>query len=154
MLNADIPASRVVAGVRVGLLPDLGFVVNPTIEQMEASTLDLVIAGAQLMHQPCGCLRRPSLLSVDCLGTWARDTSSQPWTLQPAGTTSAVLMIEGYCDFLTEDQMLEVRIPTRMLFLLNSPSCAVHRDNSSSQLLGWDSGAPATQYGCCCRPFG
>ena len=46
-MHADIPASRVVAGVRVGLLPDLGFVVNPTIEQMESSTLDLMIAGAQ-----------------------------------------------------------------------------------------------------------
>ena len=44
--GADIPASRVVAGVRVGLLPELGFVVNPSIEQMEASTLDLTIAGA------------------------------------------------------------------------------------------------------------
>ena len=28
-----------------------------------------------------------------------------------AGTDSAVLMIEGYCDFLTEDQMLEVSFP-------------------------------------------
>ena len=66
---ADIPASRVVAGVRVGLLPEVGFVVNPTMQQMEESQLDLVIAG----------------------------------------TSSAVLMIEGYCDFLTEDQMIEVR---------------------------------------------
>lgn len=44
--------------------------VNPTVLQMEESTLDLVIAG----------------------------------------TSSAVLMIEGYCDFLTEDQMIEVRV--------------------------------------------
>ena len=57
------------AGVRVGLLPELGFVVNPTVQQMEESKLDLIMAG----------------------------------------TDSAVLMIEGYCDFLTEDQMLEVR---------------------------------------------
>ncbi len=26
-----------------------------------------------------------------------------------AGTADAVLMIEGYCDFLPEDEMLEVR---------------------------------------------
>lgn len=26
-----------------------------------------------------------------------------------AGTSEAVLMIEGFCDFLTEEQMLEVR---------------------------------------------
>lgn len=54
--------------MRVGLLPGEGFVVNPTLQQMEESQLDLVIAG----------------------------------------TSSAVLMIEGYCDFLTEDQMIEV----------------------------------------------
>ena len=59
------------AGVRVGLLPELGFVVNPTVQQMEESKLDLIMAG----------------------------------------TDSAVLMIEGYCDFLTEDQMLEVSFP-------------------------------------------
>ena len=59
---------KAVAGVRVGLLPELGFVVNPTVQQMEESKLDLIMAG----------------------------------------TDSAVLMIEGYCDFLTEDQMLEV----------------------------------------------
>ena len=53
----------------MGLLPDLGFVVNPTVQQMEESTLDLIMAG----------------------------------------TDGAVLMIEGYCDFLTEEQMLEVR---------------------------------------------
>jgi polyribonucleotide nucleotidyltransferase len=53
----------------VGLLPGRGFVVNPTVEEMAGSTLDLVIAG----------------------------------------TSEAVLMIEGFCDFLTEEQMLEVR---------------------------------------------
>ena len=52
----------------MGLLPELGFVVNPTVQQMEDSSLDLIMAG----------------------------------------TDGAVLMIEGYCDFLTEDQMLEV----------------------------------------------
>lgn len=68
MLSADIPLKKAVAGVRVGLLPEVGFVVNPTVQQMEDSTLDLIMAG----------------------------------------TDSAVLMIEGYCDFLTEAQMLEV----------------------------------------------
>jgi len=68
---ADIPLKKAVAGVRVGLLPELGFVVNPTVQQMEESKLDLIMAG----------------------------------------TDSAVLMIEGYCDFLTEDQMLEVSFP-------------------------------------------
>lgn len=56
------------AGVRVGLLEGgAGFVVNPSVEQMALSKLDLVVAG----------------------------------------TKDAVLMIEGYGDFLTEDQMLE-----------------------------------------------
>ena len=70
-IAADIPLKKAVAGVRVGLLPELGFVVNPTVQQMEESKLDLIMAG----------------------------------------TDSAVLMIEGYCDFLTEDQMLEVSFP-------------------------------------------
>ena len=60
---------RAVAGVRVGLLPGRGFVVNPTVSEMEGSTLDMIMAG----------------------------------------TAEAVLMIEGFCDFLTEEQMLEVR---------------------------------------------
>lgn len=64
---SDIPASRVVAGVRVGLLEGQGFVINPTVEQMEASSLDLLLAGS----------------------------------------SSAVLMIEGFADFLPEDQLLE-----------------------------------------------
>jgi hypothetical protein len=53
----------------VALLPGRGFVVNPTVEEMEGSTLDMVIAG----------------------------------------TSEAVLMIEGFCDFLSDEQMLEVR---------------------------------------------
>jgi len=43
------------------------FVVNPSLQQMQTSTLDLIIAG----------------------------------------TEDAVLMIEGFCDFLTEEQLLE-----------------------------------------------
>ena len=67
-LRADIPATRVVAGVRIGLLEGEGFVVNPTVQQMEASSLDLLLAGS----------------------------------------ASAVLMIEGFADFLPEEQLLEV----------------------------------------------
>ena len=59
---------RAVAGVRVGLLPERGLVVNPTVEEMETSRLDLVMAG----------------------------------------TCEAMLMIEGFCDFLTDQEMLEV----------------------------------------------
>jgi 3' exoribonuclease family, domain 2 len=66
---ADIPASRVVTGVRVGLLEGEGFVVNPTVQQMEASSLDLLLAGS----------------------------------------STAVLMIEGFAEFLPEEQLLEVK---------------------------------------------
>lgn len=66
--RADIPLRKAVAGARVGLLPGRGYVINPTVEEQEESTLDLLIAG----------------------------------------TSEAVLMIEGFCDFLTEEQMLEV----------------------------------------------
>ncbi|EFJ41423.1 hypothetical protein VOLCADRAFT_107702 [Volvox carteri f. nagariensis] len=67
LLISDIPLKKAVAGVRVGLLPDEGYVVNPTVEQMKVSRLDLMVAG----------------------------------------TRDAILMIEGFCDFLTEEQMIE-----------------------------------------------
>ncbi len=67
---ADIPLSKAVAGVRVGWLPDEGFVVNPSVAQMTASRLDLLVAG----------------------------------------TRDAVLMIEGFCDFMSEEQMLQVGV--------------------------------------------
>lgn len=41
---SDIPMSKPVAGVRVGFLNGQ-FIVNPTIVEMESSTLDLVVAG-------------------------------------------------------------------------------------------------------------
>ena len=72
-LPADIPLSRPVAGVRVGLTHDGEYLINPTTEELEDSQMDLIVAG----------------------------------------TESAVLMIEGYCDFLTEEQVLEVSCPPR-----------------------------------------
>lgn len=63
---SDIPFIKPVAGVRVGLIDDV-FIVNPTVEEMEISRLDLLLAG----------------------------------------TEEAILMTEGFCDFLTEEQMLE-----------------------------------------------
>lgn len=65
--HADIPLSKAVAGVKVGLI-DNRLVINPTVEEQSCSKLDLVIAG----------------------------------------TADAILMIEGFCDFLSEEQMLEV----------------------------------------------
>lgn len=41
---SEVPISQTVAGVRVGLIGDQ-FVVNPTVQQMESSKLDLLIAG-------------------------------------------------------------------------------------------------------------
>eukprot|EP00898_Chlorokybus_atmophyticus_P000903 jgi/Chlat1/1813/Chrsp135S08688 len=67
LVLSDIPLTKPIAGVRVGLLPEIGFVVNPTVEQIGDSQLDLVMAG----------------------------------------TKDAVMMVEGYCNFLTEEQMLE-----------------------------------------------
>lgn len=66
LVISDIPLIKPIGAVRVGLV-DNHFVINPTIEQMAASKLDLMIAG----------------------------------------TEDAVLMIEGYCDFLTEEQVIE-----------------------------------------------
>lgn len=63
---SEIPITKAVAAVRVGLI-DGKFIVNPTVEEMELSRLDMIVAGA----------------------------------------ADAVIMIEGYCDFLTEEELLQ-----------------------------------------------
>ncbi|ERM93561.1 probable polyribonucleotide nucleotidyltransferase 1, chloroplastic isoform X1 [Amborella trichopoda] len=63
---SEVPNSKAVTGVRVGLISDQ-YIVNPTTKQMEESELDLVLAG----------------------------------------TEDAILMIEGYCNFLSEDKLLK-----------------------------------------------
>ncbi|KAI8473323.1 MAG: chloroplast polyribonucleotide phosphorylase [Monoraphidium minutum] len=67
LMVSDIPLKKAVAGVRVALLGEGLWVVNPSAVQMGASRLDLMMAG----------------------------------------TKDAVLMIEGFCDFLSEEQMIE-----------------------------------------------
>lgn len=66
LVLSDIPLTKPVAAVRVGMINNK-FVLNPTTEQQKESKLDLLIAG----------------------------------------TEDAVLMIEGYCDFLTEEQIID-----------------------------------------------
>lgn len=66
LVISEIPLIKPIAGVRVGLL-DGKFIINPTLQEMEKSTLDLILAG----------------------------------------TEDAILMVEGYADFLTEEQILE-----------------------------------------------
>lgn len=66
---ADVPLSKVVAGVRVGLINGK-LVINPSSDQQSNSKLDLVMAG----------------------------------------TADAILMIEGFCDFLTDEEMLTVGV--------------------------------------------
>ncbi|VVA36258.1 PREDICTED: polyribonucleotide nucleotidyltransferase [Prunus dulcis] len=63
---SEVPNSKTIAGVRVGLIGDK-FIVNPTTKEMEDSELDLLLAG----------------------------------------TDNAILMIEGYCDFLPEEKLLQ-----------------------------------------------
>ncbi|RRT53566.1 hypothetical protein BHE74_00046580 [Ensete ventricosum] len=63
---SEVPNTKIIAGVRIGLVGQK-FLVNPTTKEMEESELDLIIAG----------------------------------------TDSAILMIEGYCNFLTEERLLE-----------------------------------------------
>ncbi|KAK6131945.1 hypothetical protein DH2020_034315 [Rehmannia glutinosa] len=63
---SEVPNSKAIAGVRIGLIGDK-FVVNPTTKEMEDSKLDLLLAG----------------------------------------TDSAILMIEGYCNFLPEEKLLQ-----------------------------------------------
>ncbi|MDJ0652048.1 MAG: polyribonucleotide nucleotidyltransferase [Simkaniaceae bacterium] len=66
LVLSEIPFIKPVGAVRVGMIEGT-FVVNPTVEEMKSSVLDLVLAG----------------------------------------TEDAILMIEGYCDFLSEDQVME-----------------------------------------------
>lgn len=66
LVLSDIPLVKPIGAVRMGLI-DGEFVINPTVEEMKKSKLDLILAG----------------------------------------TEDAVLMIEGFCDFLTEEQVLE-----------------------------------------------
>jgi polyribonucleotide nucleotidyltransferase len=66
LVISDIPLIKPIGAVRVGLI-DGNYIVNPTVEEMKRSRLDLMLAG----------------------------------------TEDAILMIEGYCDFLSEDQILE-----------------------------------------------
>ncbi|KAK6942064.1 Exoribonuclease, phosphorolytic domain 2 [Dillenia turbinata] len=63
---SEVPNSKVIAGVRIGLVGER-FIVNPTTKEMEESELDLLLAG----------------------------------------TDSAILMIEGYCNFLPEEKLLQ-----------------------------------------------
>lgn len=65
LVISDIPLVKPVGAVRMGFIKG-EFVVNPTVEEMKESKLDLVLAG----------------------------------------TEDAILMIEGFCDFLTEEQVL------------------------------------------------
>jgi len=63
---SEIPLIKPIGGVRVGFINNV-FVINPTVEEMKKSRLDLMLAG----------------------------------------TEDAILMIEGYADFLTESQILD-----------------------------------------------
>ncbi len=65
LVLSDIPLIKPIGGVRVAMIEDR-FIVNPTIQEMAKSRLDLMLAG----------------------------------------TEDAILMIEGYADFLSEEQIL------------------------------------------------
>jgi len=62
---SDIPFIKPIASVRVAMVED-HFIINPTLDEMKDSVLDLILAG----------------------------------------TEDAILMIEGYCEFLTEEQIM------------------------------------------------
>lgn len=66
LVISDIPLIKPIGACRVGFVND-SFVINPQIDELKKSKLDLVLAG----------------------------------------TEDAILMIEGYCDFLTEEEVLK-----------------------------------------------
>lgn len=63
---SDIPVTKVVGAVRVGMIEG-NFVVNPTVQEMKLSRLDMIIAGSG----------------------------------------ESVIMIEGCCEFVTEEELLQ-----------------------------------------------
>lgn len=66
LVISDIPLVKPIGAVRVGFINN-EFVINPNVEEMKESKLDLILAG----------------------------------------TEDAILMIEGFCDFLTEEQVIQ-----------------------------------------------
>lgn len=62
---SDVPFTKPLAAVQIGLIKDT-FVINPSVQEKKASTLDLILAG----------------------------------------TEDSILMIEGYSDFLSEEQVI------------------------------------------------
>lgn len=105
---SDIPMSKPVAGVRVGLL-DGKLVVNPTIQEMERSKLDMVIAGtsdAVLMIEASDfCKSERFSFGQEVLIPYLISVASQLCGLN--GVTVQFGWVQGYCDFLTEEQLLE-----------------------------------------------
>ncbi|KXZ45459.1 hypothetical protein GPECTOR_54g200 [Gonium pectorale] len=110
LLISDIPLKKAVAGVRVGLLPGVGLVINPTVEEMKARTA--VLGGAQAWGREMGSRGSRA-------GDGGRRASRLD--LMVAGTRDAILMIEGFCEFLTEEQMIEVGKPKRTDAVIGLP---------------------------------
>ncbi|KAF5937983.1 hypothetical protein HYC85_025489 [Camellia sinensis] len=81
---SEVPHSKTIAGVRVGLVNDK-FIVNPTMKEMEDSELDLLLAG----------------------------------------TDSAILMIEGYCNFLPEEKLLQAVEVGQVVYLRYFDKCVL-----------------------------
>jgi hypothetical protein len=129
--HADIPLVKAVAGVRVGYLPAAGgWVINPSAAQARALRWR---AGARarahtlLLSDAAGCpgacchqhshphnqtitqSSPPPPRPTHTLFCTPPQMASSKLDLLMAGTADAVLMIEGFCDWLTEEQMIEVR---------------------------------------------
>ncbi|URE19726.1 3' exoribonuclease family, domain 2 [Musa troglodytarum] len=75
---SEVPDTKIIAGVRIGLVGEK-FVVNPTTKEMEESELDLIIAG----------------------------TDSAILMIENEGEIIEIIRSDGYCNFLTEERLLE-----------------------------------------------
>ena len=113
---ADVPMRRAVAGVRVGLLPS---------DDDDSAAADGGF-GRLVINPTVDEQQRSSL------------------DLMVAGTSEAVLMIEGFCDFLTDEQMLEVRqqltngscLPVPLLFSASGLLLDCQHSNGGAGPLG------------------
>ncbi|GFP82065.1 probable polyribonucleotide nucleotidyltransferase 1 chloroplastic [Phtheirospermum japonicum] len=104
---SEVPNSKAIAGVRIGLIGDK-FVVNPTTKEMEDSKLDLLMAGTEsaiLMIEglSLGCVYIQLGLNVLALFGGISIYASASFGLRDVVSNKSY----GYCDFLPEEKLLE-----------------------------------------------
>ncbi|CAL5435579.1 unnamed protein product [Camellia sinensis] len=88
---SEVPHSKTIAGVRVGLVNDK-FIVNPTMKEMEDSELDLLLAGTD-----------SAILMIEEY----TKTDTEHVTVSIISLICMTCPPQGYCNFLPEEKLLQ-----------------------------------------------